>query len=415
VIGILLLIVFNMALGYALALYLHRPELLSVAWRLVPSAMPPVTTHHGAAPALAAAGFASAASGMDTTVDMPVESVEKMLAEMASIPVVPSSASAEVQEAVSLLTEQLNRYCSKVGALDETVKQHRHDDSSTSVRAYVDEFNLLSKVYLEQQSVQLETIRQNPAPDVQAIVEPCQAAVDQHTAAIATTREEIAIAAGLTDSAASCRSFLEATTKLGDASDVLKAELSHVATGETDQDTAPIRRSTAGLEKAIAEFIGNQPNKDGKFSVALVDADQLPTIIENRGQETGDRILQEIVQTFIGLGPESTLAADKERQQLLFFQPEASARELTNSVEQARLRVEATTFQQGTLQLQVTLSCGVAEATGSESPAKIIRRLEKFLGEAQRYGRNRTFFQEGEQSAPAIPPVANVEKRVVEI
>jgi GGDEF domain-containing protein len=414
VIGILLLIVFNMALGYALALYLHRPELLSVAWRLVPSALPPVATQNGPTPALAAAGVTSISPAIDTTVDLPAATVEKMLAEMASIPVVPNSGSQEVQAAVALLTEQLNRYCSKVGALDETVKQHR-PGSSASVQTYVEEFKLLSDVYLEQQRIHLESIRQNPAAEVQAIAEPCQAAVEQHTVAIATTREEITLAAGLADSAAACKSFLEATTKLDAASSSLQTELNQVAVAGANQETDSNTRSTAGLEKAIAEFIGNQPGKDGNFSVALIDADQMPMIRENRGQDVGNRILQLIGQTFIGLGPQSTLATDKDRQQLLFFQPDISARELTDSVEQARLRIDATTFQQGTQQLKVTLSCGVAEATCSDTPIVVVRCLERILGEAQRYGRNRTFFQEGEHSAPAIPPVMNVEKRVVEV
>jgi GGDEF domain-containing protein len=414
VIGILLLIVFNMALGYALALYFHRPELLSIAWRLVPSAMPPVTTHSGPTPALAAAGVASVSTAMDTTVDLPVAPVEKMLAEMASIPVVPNSGSQEVQEAVALLTEQLSRYCSKVGALDATVKQHRHDNSAP-VQTYVEEFKLLSNAYLEQQRIHLDSIRQNPAAEVQAIAEPCQAAVEQHTAAIATTREEITLAVGLADSAAACKSFLEATTKLGAANESLQTELNHVAVATTNERTESNTLPTGDLEKAIAEFIGNQPSKDSKFSVALVDADQLPMIAQNRGQDVGDHILQAIGRTFVGLGPQSTLATDKERQQLLFFQADVSARELTDGVEQARLRIDATTFQQGTLKLQVTVSCGVAEATCSDSPAEIVHRLEKILSEAQRYGRNRTFFQEGEQSAPANPPVMSIEKRVIEV
>jgi GGDEF domain-containing protein len=121
------------------------------------------------------------------------------------------------------------------------------------------------------------------------------------------------------------------------------------------------------------------------------------------------------VQSFVAITPRSTVAKDKERQQFLYFQAETSAREITNDVESVRQRIEAATFQYGESPIRTTLSCSVAEALYEEEPSRVVQRLEEMLREAQRYGRNRTFFQEGEQSAPAIPPNIAVENRVIEI
>ena len=147
----------------------------------------------------------------------------------------------------------------------------------------------------------------------------------------------------------------------------------------------------------------------------LVEIDQLAGFNKRYGRGVTNRILNAVVQTFVAQTPRSTVAKDKERQQFLFFQAETSARETTNDVEMVRQRIEAATFQHGDSSLKATLSCSVAEANYDEEPAQIVHRLQEMLREAQRYGRNRTFFQEGEQSAPAIPPNVAVESRVIEI
>src|SRR5262249_14103268 len=128
-----------------------------------------------------------------------------------------------------------------------------------------------------------------------------------------------------------------------------------------------------------------------------------------------DRILSTVVQSFVALTPRSTLAKDQQRQQFLYFQAETSVRDTTKDVETVRQRIEATTFQYGDTAIQATLSCSVADETFEEEPSQIVLQLQEMLREAQRYGRNRTFFQDGKQSAPAIPPKVTVEPRVIEI
>ena len=169
------------------------------------------------------------------------------------------------------------------------------------------------------------------------------------------------------------------------------------------------------MERAVAEFIRIQVNFSEKFSVALVEVDQLNIINTRHSQIVGNRIFEAIKSTFVALTPRSTLSTDEEHQRILYFQGDASSRETTSGVEQVRQRIDAATFQHGSVPLHVTLTSGVAEALCSEEPAKIVARLQDILREARRYGENRTFFQEGKHSSPAIPPSVAVEKRVIEV
>jgi diguanylate cyclase (GGDEF)-like protein len=339
-----------------------------------------------------------------------------------------------VESMLLAFKDDLDGYRYELGTLNEQVRKHEADPNTGDVQVYAQQFDKLSNQYLQQQEQRLQSLRENSEATVQMLAEPCLAAAHQHTAAIETARESVSGTGELADAAAACRQFLLATGRLAEANQSFQQELDRtlncaqsVSAVAADSPTplAPVddpagattteAPSTVTLERAIAEFISLQASDAGKFSVALVEIDQLETINQQQGRAVSGRILKAIEQTFVSVAPRSTLASDPQRQQLLYFQVEMSAREATHSVEQVRQRIAGAIFQHNNSRLTVTLSCGVAEATGQEQPKSIIERLQEMLREAQRYGRNGTFFQEGQHSAPASPPNMSVESRVIEV
>ncbi len=465
VIGLVFLIVLNLAIGYALALYRYQPDRLAIPWEWLPRRFAPRALVAGGA--IGMDSSTALHTGNATTAPPPSPIVKPAQAPIATeVPPIVEPAPAEkpklenvatqtpppdppspqppaiaatealdpeaekeaVESAVMAFKSELTKYCSQLGALDEKMRGQSTAPQEAQVKSCVAQFQELSSRYLEQQEKSVETLLSHASGPAADLAKPCLEAAQQHSAAVAATTAELSNVGGLVDAAAACREFLLTSGRLAEANQTLHQELDRTldriiesekptpddsADSTSESQSKPTAAET--LENAIREFVLIQSSPGGKFSVALVEIDQLAPLNKRYGRGVTDRILSAVVQTFVAQTPRSTVAKDKERQQFLFFQAEASAREITNDVELARKRIEAATFQHGDTPIKATLSCSVAEAKYDEEPPQVVQRLQEMLREAQRYGKNRTFFQEGEQSAPVIPPNVAVESRVIEI
>ncbi|HZZ29478.1 MAG TPA: diguanylate cyclase [Pirellulales bacterium] len=447
--GFLLLIVINLTVGYALALCLHRPDLLPAAVReRFPAFALPTLTSAAAMPNVASASLVQNFPAANTNMTKPFPSptadpalsttitpLDSPRAKPASQQ--PSSApqTGAAEHAVVKFQDDLQGYRDNLNTLNEQVRQQSAEPNPRNVQGFVTQFDQLTDHYLQRQEERLQSLQGNSASADPAWAQPCLAAAQHQAAAIESTRETLSGTGELADAAAACRQFLLATGNLASANQSLQEELdrtlnrvrampptagnesliSSEASAPEAGAEAPEVMSSDNLERAVAEFIELQAEGAQKFSVALVEIDQLATINAQHGQAVSNRILQAIEQTFISLTPRSTLAKDSQRQQLLYFQLDVAVRDATRGVEQVRQRIAAANFQHDENRVLVTISCGVAEAIGEEQPQDIVARLLAMLREAQRYGRNCTFFQEGKHSAPAIPPTVVVEARVIEV
>lgn len=75
----------------------------------------------------------------------------------------------------------------------------------------------------------------------------------------------------------------------------------------------------------------------------------------------------------------------------------------TQRCEQTRQQVAGSKFKLDGQGLEVTVSCAVADTSDDSDKAKVLERLEASLGEASRYGANRTFHHDGNFPAPVVP------------
>ena len=91
--------------------------------------------------------------------------------------------------------------------------------------------------------------------------------------------------------------------------------------------------------------------------------------------------------------------------------PDSDLRATTNAVERLRQIVELACFVYKNSEIRITVSCGVTEAVGEDTPDSVMARAEATLMEAKRYGRNRTFIHEGKYPTPVVPPKFPIEQR----
>ncbi len=422
---ILLLIAFNLAVGYTLALYVHRPDLLPLPWHLLPLPQISLPTAPTEFPTFTADPQPPAEAASETPLIPVAGEIDKSSAGPTSLD--GSSIAAKLKA----FQEEAERHRSEIDKIDERLRENSDQPTDEQVRNCIDDLETANCRYLTQQETHIAGLQAHQETGDDAVVAPSLAASQQYTAAVQSTRADLAVAAQLADAAAACREFLKTTGKL--------AAVNHALVGELEQSAeraavvvpadelltgkrVPIAATTASelspqfnLESAVRGFLQHHATLSGKFSVALAEVDELAAINERHGRAVGDRLLQSIVKMFVSHTPRSTAATHLEAQQFLYFLPDRGARDATAVVEHLRQQITGTEFTFAAEKLQVTVTCGVVEAEFSESPPAILARLQATLHEAQRYGRNRTFFHEGQHPAPAIPPTVAVESRAIAI
>ena len=107
------------------------------------------------------------------------------------------------------------------------------------------------------------------------------------------------------------------------------------------------------------------------------------------------------------LGDEHTLARFSDLQ-LLLLVPHEDVQLASRRAEELRQRVATTEFMADGKSYQTTVTCALTEATSEESGTKLFDFLQEALGEAKRYGGNRTFTHDGSSPTPVVPAELSV-------
>jgi diguanylate cyclase (GGDEF)-like protein len=150
-------------------------------------------------------------------------------------------------------------------------------------------------------------------------------------------------------------------------------------------------------------------------AVVLINPDQLGQLNAQFGLEPVDRALDEldriVAATFTG---EQLVAPVAERSYLLLL-PGLTVRQALSVVERCRQQMDTTWFERNGARFRVTISCAVTEARQPDEAAVAADRLEAMQHEAKRYGRNRTFIQDGPHPSPAVLPSLALEPRTITV
>ena len=248
-------------------------------------------------------------------------------------------------------------------------------------------------------------------------------AADEQAAAVVSAQAGLAKLDFETDLLAQCHELLNETRHLSETSEHLHSYIGEVldTLAETagEQPAEGERMSSVNARPAFVAAVESwwqadaAPNR--RLAVALIEPDHLDRLTAEHGQTVVDRVLKafdDIVTT--GLAAGQTVARPDGDAYLLLL-PEASPRDAVRVVERSRQQLDATRFRQGDKKLHLTVSCSVADSDRIEDAAPLVGRLEAMLAEAKRYGRNRTFFQEGDIPAPAVPPALSIKPQVIDL
>ncbi len=148
----------------------------------------------------------------------------------------------------------------------------------------------------------------------------------------------------------------------------------------TDGLTGALNRQ--GMAEALVARLA-ATDATSPTSVLAVDLDGFKALNDDAGHLVGDRVLQQVVATLQGASRAGDLVGRPGGDELLLLLPEAGAA----VAEQVAVRIHDQLRQDGA---PVTVSIGIATATGREDAEAILGRADRALYAAKRAGGGRT-------------------------
>jgi diguanylate cyclase len=144
------------------------------------------------------------------------------------------------------------------------------------------------------------------------------------------------------------------------------------------------------LSNALAAW-----HAQGKLlSIALVDIDRFKSLNDSLGHLAGDLVLREVARVMKDIAPRGSFVARYGGEEFACILPGHDLAAACEVGEKLRNAVEQHPFQFEQQALQLTVSCGVAQATFGEDGA-FVKRCDTALYAAKAGGRNAVYLHDG--------------------
>ena len=160
----------------------------------------------------------------------------------------------------------------------------------------------------------------------------------------------------------------------------------------TDPLTGLANRRTmiAMLETARAAAL----RSGSPFVVAMLDIDLFKRINDAHGHQVGDAVIEAVAARIAGSVRAVDLVARYGGEEIAILFADTSPKEALATAERVRAAVADTPVVANGVEIRVTVSGGVAAATGDTSPTELLHRADLALYRAKRDGRNRVMLHD---------------------
>jgi GGDEF domain-containing protein len=155
-------------------------------------------------------------------------------------------------------------------------------------------------------------------------------------------------------------------------------------------------------EQRLAELAATG-NDGAPVTAALVEVNRISPDGKTRQPAVDERVFRGVSEIVRQSLDEQQIAASFADQQLLLLVPNEDVHQATRRAEELRQRVASTEFVADGEPFQTTVTCALAEVSCDATGPRLFEYLEEALGEAKRYGGNRTFMHDGNSPAPVVP------------
>ncbi|MBU2548019.1 MAG: sensor domain-containing diguanylate cyclase [Proteobacteria bacterium] len=153
-----------------------------------------------------------------------------------------------------------------------------------------------------------------------------------------------------------------------------------------------------------------------RLSLILMDLDDFKQVNDSYGHDFGDRVLKALAGVIRDSIREADRACRYGGEEFVIVLPGASSLQAREVAERIRSQLAANTLRSGSGDpVSVTVSLGVAEATGEETPTSLFQRADQALYRAKAEGKNRTVVSKGHSRAtgPSGDPAGVLDEKAV--
>jgi GGDEF domain-containing protein len=171
--------------------------------------------------------------------------------------------------------------------------------------------------------------------------------------------------------------------------------------------TTPVNSKAELVTREFAEQrlteLAATGNSGVPVTAALVEVNRVSSDGKPQQAAFDDRVFRGVAEIVRQSLDELQIAANFADRQLFLLAPNEDVHQATRRAEELRQRVASTEFVADGEPFQTTVTCALAEVSRGATVPQIFEVLEEALGEAKRYGGNRTFMHDGNSPAPVVP------------
>ena len=136
------------------------------------------------------------------------------------------------------------------------------------------------------------------------------------------------------------------------------------------------------------------------FSLLLIDLDRFKVLNDTHGHLAGDEVLKCVSRAIGQTLRESDLLARYGGEEFAVLLAQSAGRDVQSAAERIRKAVSECAPRFDDKLMNVTVSCGLAEASRGEPTEALVRRSDEALYAAKNAGRNRVFINDGRICSP---------------
>jgi diguanylate cyclase len=433
---IALVAVLNLLLGYAAAVALVEPPLWSGLidmWRrpkiepavepAMPVTEPVLPMPMAEAPPIDLPMEPAPPAGVAGLVELP----EDWLDQLAKEGIV---AKTFVEASAHVLRLEVGRYREQLIVAEIHTRASAETRDVEAVKRIIADLQTINRDWLDKQTAAADmlTQRSDRLGDHEKAAETLEQVLLDQAALIRSASEALQSLDLALETTTGCKKVLEqAAILLSHAHALRDSMLNLIATlmkaGEALDGFAPaVQRdlltglpNRIGLEVLLASWWAGDLERTRPLSAVLIDIDRFSRINQRFGTRAGDRTIAAISRLL-------DEAAAKDRFEpivrmsggsFLLLAGDVGPHQSLTTAERLRQTLEATTFDDETAELDLTVSCGVIEVKAGESSLDVVNRATEAMKFAKKSGRNRCALDKGDGPTLLDPPQFPVKGRVV--
>ena len=336
-----------------------------------------------------------------------------------------------VSAAMDVFKIDIAGYRDQLVTLETAVRRHRHGMGDRPIGEIVEELKDVNASWLRNHSQALSNLHDATGSfgDLAAIKGEIEMVFEEQAAQVETSTGNLASIDLSADVSDGCRQLLGEIGKLLTMShrirDGIYETVTQVFASEARLEILEQRLlvdsltglySRVGLEAVTWKWWCDDPTRQRQASIAMFDIDRFAEVNARYGPVTSDQILfavGQLLRDAIRDDRGYDVATRYSGQRFVLFFGDTRPRNAVTAVERIRRIVEESTIMVGDTEIRLTVSAGLTPIAPSDTTGSLMARAARALAEAKHDGGNCTRVDEGQGPCEMAPPQINVNGRTV--